>query len=88
MEEMITLILEHINEKTMILVPVLWGLGMILKRLEKLKDKYIPLILLVLGVGLANLYLSPGVESSLQGILAVLLAIFGHQLKKQSQKAE
>ena len=88
MEEMITLILEHINEKTMILVPVLWGIGMILKRLDKIKDKYIPAILLILGIGLANLYLSPGVESSLQGVLAVLLAVFGHVLKKQREKVE
>lgn len=86
--EIIELISEYITEQAMILVPVLWVVGMIVKRVKQVKDKYIPVILLILGVVLANLYLGYSVEASLQGVLAVGLAIFAHQLKKQSQKTE
>lgn len=80
--------MEYIKEQAMILVPVLWIIGMIIKKIEQIKNKYIPVVLFILGVVLANLYLEFSVEASLQGVLAVGLAVFIHQLKKQGKKAD
>ena len=84
--EMVELIQKFITEDGMILVPVLWIVGRILKEIQPVKDKYIPAILLVVGVVLANLYIGVGVEPGLQGVLATGLAVFVHQLKKQAGK--
>lgn len=88
MEEITSLILEYITEQAMILVPVLWVVGMAFKKLETIKDKYIPIGLLVIGIALSNFYLGFSVESSLQGILATGLAVFAHQIKRQAEKDE
>lgn len=39
--------IEYITENALILIPVLYILGSFLKGLENIKDKYIPLVLLV-----------------------------------------
>lgn len=80
------LIVKYLTEQAIILVPVLWVIGVIIKRLGQIKNKYIPLILLVIGIILANLYLTVSVDASLQGVLAVGLAVFVHQIKTQTQK--
>jgi len=82
------MIAEFITEQAMILVPVLLILGLAIKKIEKIKNKYIPIILLVFGVVLANLYLGFSIEASIQGVLVVGLAVFVHQLKIQAQKTE
>ena len=42
--------MEYITENALILIPVLYVIGMFLKALEFIKDKYIPCILLVIGI--------------------------------------
>ena len=42
--------MEYITENALILIPVLYVIGMFLKSLEFIKDKYIPCILLVMGI--------------------------------------
>jgi len=79
-------ILGYITEKALILIPVLNIIGMIIKHLEKINDKYIPLIILVCGVfGTVGL-LGVSVDSVIQGVLIAGTSVFGNQIVKQLSK--
>lgn len=74
----------YIPLELMILVIVLYGIGMMLKGLNKIKDCLIPFILLPIGVVLAMLEQhSISSTSFMQGIICVMVACYGNQLIKQ-----
>lgn len=79
-------ILNYITENSLLLVPVLVIVGMILKNVELIPDKYIPVILLPLGVLGAMAMNGWNVEQAIQGILVTGCAVYGHQLYKQLKK--
>lgn len=82
-------ILQYITEKMLILIPVLNILGLVLKKIEKIPDKYIPLILLVFGVfGAFGMSGGFSVDAAIQGVLITGVAVYGNQLVKQLQKDE
>ena len=70
-------------EEALILVPVLWILGKMLKN-STLRDNFIPWILLAAGIGFSVALLGADVDSVIQGILVAGMAVFGHQLVKQT----
>lgn len=79
-------ILNLITENALIFIPVIYIIGMMLKGLEKIQDKFIPLILLPIGVALAMLSMGLCVEGFIQGVLVVGAAVYTNQLIKQIQK--
>lgn len=79
-------VLEYITDKALILIPALNIIGMIIKRLEKINDKYIPLILLFFGVLGTIGMLGFSVDSIVQGILITGTSVFGNQVVKQLSK--
>lgn len=81
-------ILTYITENAIILIPVLIIIGLILKKLEFIPDKYIPLILLPLGVVGAMALVGWTFESAIQGILVTGAAVYGNQIVKQLRKDE
>ena len=81
-------ILTYITENAIILIPVLIIIGLILKKLEFIPDKYIPLILLPLGILGAMALGGWTVESAIQGILVTGAAVYGNQIVKQLRKDE
>ena len=81
-------ILTYITEKAIILIPVLIIIGLILKKLEFIPDKYIPLILLPLGILGAMALGSWTFESAIQGVLVTGAAVYGNQIVKQLRKNE
>jgi len=81
-------ILEYVIEQALILIPVLYIIGYIIKNTELIKDKYIPVILLVVGGILANLFLGFGIEATIQGILVSGVTVLGNQIFKQLNKEE
>lgn len=81
-------IVSYIVENSLILVPCLLVLGSILKGTEKIKDKYIPLILLPLGIVGAVAIGGFTVDSVIQGILVTGAAVYCNQLFVQGKKAE
>ena len=86
------LILKYIVDKAFVLVPVLWFLGFVIKKIPKMPDWAIPFILLAIGIPAAMAIigftdLQTGVTAAGQGVLVVAAAVFGHQLKKQVQEA-
>lgn len=81
-------ILTYITENALILIPVIIIIGLILKKLEFIPDKYIPLILLPIGIVGAMALGGWTVESAIQGILVTGAAVYGNQIVKQLRKNE
>lgn len=80
--------MEYIIDNCLILIPVLYVIGAILKGIEVIKDKYIPLILLPIGIALAVAIQGFNVNAVIQGILVVGVTVYGNQLFKQISKSE
>jgi hypothetical protein len=77
---------EYVIEQALVLIPALYVLGMIIKHTQFIKDKYIPVILLAVGVAGAIALLGVTVEAVIQGILVTGAAVFANQLVKQASK--
>lgn len=77
-----------ITDNALILVPALYILGMIFKGTEKIQDKYIPLILLPIGIAGAIALIGFTVQGFVQGILVVGASVYANQLVKQIKKDE
>lgn len=80
--------IEYITENALILIPVLNILGQIIKGLEKVPDKFIPLILLLFGISGAIVIMGMNAEAVIQGILITGAAVYGNQVVKQLKKEE
>lgn len=85
---------EYVKPELLVLVPVLYVIGMLLKSTERINDKYIPAILGVCGVVLSTLYVLATEGVSLmgaftaitQGVLVTGVAVYVNQLLVQSKK--
>ena len=65
--------LNYIVDNALILIPVLYIIGTFLKGLEIINDKYIPLILLALGIGFSIAIISFSIYAVIQGVLVTNL---------------
>ena len=79
---------DYILDNALILIPAIYVIGAILKGTELIKDKYIPVILLPIGVILAMLLVGFNVNGFIQGILVTGVAVYANQLVKQALKEE
>ena len=80
--------IEFITENALLLIPVLNIIGAIIKNIEKIPDRYIPLILLGFGIFGAVAILGVSPESVVQGVLVTGTAVYGNQIVKQLKKKE
>lgn len=80
------LIEAFIEESAFILIPVIYIIGMFLKTIEFIKDKYIPFILLCIAIIISIALNGFNVNSILQAILCSGLAVFFNQSIKQLKK--
>lgn len=86
----------YINAELLVLVPVLYALGAVIKNSEKVKDNYIPLILTIVGIALSGLYVlaTEGVTllsiftGIVQGVLVAAAAVYANQVIKQTTSKE
>lgn len=76
-------ILNYILDNALILIPVLNVLGLIIKHLSFLDNKWIPLILLVFGIAGSFGLMGFTVDAAVQGVLVTGVAVYGNQLVKQ-----
>ena len=87
---------DYIKPELLVLIPVLYLIGLFIKSTENIKDKYIPLILGVVGVFLSLLYVMATEGLSLmalftaitQGILTAGAAVYTNELITQGGKDE
>lgn len=81
-------ILNYITENAFVLIPVLLIFGQIIKEVKAIPDKFIPLILLPLGIIGAMALCGWNFESAIQGVLVTGCAVYGNQIAKQLKKNE
>ena len=84
----------YVKPELAALIPALYGLGLILKHTEKVKDNFIPAILTAVSLALSCLYVlsTEGVNATsiftalIQGVIGAAGAVYSNQLYKQSTK--
>lgn len=79
-------IAKYVANNALILIPVLYIIGCIVKGIDKVPDKYIPIILLPIGIGFTTLIMGVKVEAFIQGILVVGASVYTNQVIKQCSK--
>jgi hypothetical protein len=73
----------YVSAGSLVLVPVIYIVGMILKGTQTIPDKFIPVILLVVGI-VASLGVNGfNANSVIQGVLVTGVAVYTNQLIKQ-----
>lgn len=84
----------YVKPELAVLIPALYGLGLIMKHTEKIKDNFIPAILAVVSMALCCLYVlgTEGITTTsvftalVQGFVCAAAAVYTNQLYKQSTK--
>ena len=80
-------ILNYILENRLVLVPVLYIIGEFIKRTEYIKDKFIPIIILIIGILFSVLMGGDTIINNvIQGILVAGATVLGNQVIKQVGK--
>lgn len=79
---------QYITNDALVLVPALYLLGMFIKNTEKINNKYIPIILLVVGIAGTIGIMGVSVNAVVQGILVTGSTVYTNQLIKQTTKKE
>ena len=80
-------ILNYVVEEGLIMIPVLYIIGEIIKGTEWLTDKWIPLVLLVISIGFTPLLLGAyDANNIVQAVLVAGATVFSHELLKQTNK--
>lgn len=78
---------EYIQPELVILIPVLYLIGMGLKKAKVIPDKYIPIILGVVGVLLSIAFNGESIFTAItQGILCAGASTYANQIYKQIKK--
>lgn len=97
----ISILQNYIKPELLVVAIVLYFIGMGLKNTEKINDKYIPVILGLIGTVISAVYVVAtstfsGYQSILmaiftsivQGILVAGLSVYANQIIKQAKKTE
>lgn len=79
-------IITYVTENALVLIPVIIIIGQIIKNIQFIPDKYIPLILLPFGIVGAMAMGDWNVTSAIQGVLVTGAAVYGNQIYKQLNK--
>lgn len=77
-------IIKFITEEALVLMPVLFILGLLLKNTPKVADWTIPWALLALGVVGSILIVGDVLQGIVQGVLVAGATVLTHQLVKQT----
>jgi hypothetical protein len=77
-------LMQFLNQNYLTLVPVLWILGFALKRTPFIPDWSIIWVLVAVSIVAGGLVYGFSSEAIINGIIAAGVAVFGHQMKKQT----
>lgn len=78
--------LNYITENAYVLIPALLIIGRIIKGINKIPDKWIPLILLPIGIAGSLALGGLSIQSVVQGVLITGVCVYGNQVVKQLKK--
>lgn len=80
-------ILNYIIENRLILIPVLYIIGEFIKKTKTINNRWIPLILMVIGVIFSILMGGDKIINNIiQGVLVSGVTVLGNQIIKQIEK--
>jgi predicted MFS family arabinose efflux permease len=79
-------LLKYTVENCLVLIPVLNVIGQIIRGIERIDNRFIPLILLAFGVAGSIGILGFNADAVIQGVLVTGTAVYGNQLVKQLNK--
>ncbi|MBP3461500.1 MAG: phage holin family protein [Bacilli bacterium] len=80
-------ILNYIIENRLILIPVLYIIGEFIKKTKTINNRWIPLILMVIGVVFSILMSGDKIINNIiQGVLVSGVTVLGNQIIKQIEK--
>lgn len=89
------LMVNYVRQELLVLVPVLYWIGLILKN-SKINDKHIPILLGIISIILCGIYIFATSDSDnillmvysilTQGLLVAGCSVYANQIKKQSSK--
>lgn len=99
--DMFEVVKEYVKPELLVVAIVLYFVGMAIKNTEKVSNKYIPIILGILGIIISAIYVAAtsvfdGYQSILmavfttiiQGILVASMSVYVNQIIKQTSKEE
>lgn len=81
-------IIQYIVSEALVLIPVLFILGALMKNTPRIADWIIPWVLLAVGVVGGVLIVGEFVQGVLQGVLVTGATVLTHQLFKQTKNKE
>ena len=82
-------IVNYVVQEGLVMIPVLYIIGEVVKGTELLSNKWIPLALLVISVGFTPLLLGAyTADNIVQAVLVSGVTVFGNELIKQSSKGD
>lgn len=77
-------LMNYVSQNMLIMIPVIYIIGLMLKGLQFIQDKFIPFILLVIAVILCILINGINVNSIIQAVLVTGVAVYANQVIKQT----
>ena len=82
-------VLNYILQEGLVMIPVLFIIGEIVKGTELLSNKWIPLVLLAVSIGFTPLVLGAyTADNIVQAVLVAGVTVFGNELIKQSSRGD
>ena len=82
-------ILNYVVKEGLVMIPVLFIIGEIIKDTELLGNKWIPLTVLVVSIGFTPLLLDAyTTDNIVQAVLVACVTVFGNELIKQSSRED
>lgn len=82
-------ILNYVVQEGLVMIPVLFIIGEIVKGTELLSNKWIPLAVLVISVAFTPLVLGTyTADNIVQAVLVAGVTVFGNELIKQSSEGD
>lgn len=81
-------LLNYVTENALIIIPALYIIGAMLKGTERVQDKFIPIILLPIGVAFCISIIGFNTQAIIQGILVTGASVYADQVIKQINKKE
>ena len=82
-------ILNYVVQEGLVMMPVLFIIGEIVKGTELLSNKWIPLTVLIISIGFTPLVLGAyTADNIVQSVLVAGVTVFGNELIKQTSKGD
>ena len=82
-------VFDYIIQEGLVMIPVLFIIGEIIKGTELLGNKWIPLVILFVSIAFTPLVLGTyTAENIVQAVLVAGVTVFGNELIKQTSKGD